>query len=356
MRLAEKYRAPFILHHLEGLTVAEAARQLGCPPGTVAARLARARDQLRHRLTRQGLAPAAGVLAVALSENAVAARIPAALVLSTLSAAAAGTVPAEVAALAQGVLKTMTRTRLKAAAAVVLTLTVLSGSAAWLARPLPAALPDGKQAVLPHKKPQERESLQGEWTTLSEILDGKDVAEARAESTLTFSGDVLTFRDHHKESCKMGFDLCTLTRPGRIDVVFRDGKEGWTLLGIYRREGNLLTICLAPPGTRRPTAFESRPGSHLILFVLKRRSPAARSGSPTFGVGSNSDGGVSGSIEPKTGASLVGFADAGTVYDAGSRFRFRIPALGPVPMALDFGFPVRQEKEKGFSFWLGFFR
>lgn len=352
--LPKKYRTPFALHHLEGLTVAEVARQLGCPPGTVAARLARARDQLRRRLTRQGLAPAAGALAAALSENAGAARVPAPLVLSTITAAAAGAVPAEVAALAQGVLKTMTRTRLKAAAAVVLVVAVLSGSAAWLARPLPAAPPDSKLATLPRKKPQEGESLQGEWTILSEILEGKDVAEASSASTLVFSGDVLTFRDNHKDSCKAGFDLCPRTRPARIDVVFP--KESWTLLGIYRREGNLLIICLATPGTRRPTAFESRPGSHLILYVLKRRSPTASNGGPTFGVASNSDAGVSGSIGQKSRASLVGFVDAGTVYHAGSRFRFWTPEYGPIPMALDFGFPVRQEKEKGFSFWMGFFR
>src|SRR5262245_40031106 len=44
--LPEKYRTPFVLHHLEGLTVAEVAHRLGCPPGTTSARLARAKEQL----------------------------------------------------------------------------------------------------------------------------------------------------------------------------------------------------------------------------------------------------------------------------------------------------------------------
>jgi len=38
-----KFRAPFVLCHLEGLTNEEAARQLGCPKGTILSRLARAR-------------------------------------------------------------------------------------------------------------------------------------------------------------------------------------------------------------------------------------------------------------------------------------------------------------------------
>src|SRR5437667_146641 len=63
-RLPEKYRAAVVLCYLEGLTNEEAARRLRCPVGTVKTRLLRARDRLRDRLARRGLAPPA-VLAVA---------------------------------------------------------------------------------------------------------------------------------------------------------------------------------------------------------------------------------------------------------------------------------------------------
>jgi RNA polymerase sigma factor (sigma-70 family) len=62
-RLPERYRLPLILCHLEGMRHHEAAERLGCPVGTVESRLSRARDQLRARLVRRGLAPAGGVLA-----------------------------------------------------------------------------------------------------------------------------------------------------------------------------------------------------------------------------------------------------------------------------------------------------
>ncbi|AWM39645.1 ECF RNA polymerase sigma factor SigE [Gemmata obscuriglobus] len=67
-RLPESHRAPVLLCFFEGLTHAEAARRLGVPVGTVAGRIARAKEVLAVRLRRRGLSlavlPSAGVLIV----------------------------------------------------------------------------------------------------------------------------------------------------------------------------------------------------------------------------------------------------------------------------------------------------
>src|SRR5579871_2458770 len=55
-RLPERLRKPVVLCLVEGRTNEEAARILKVPHGTVLSRLSRARERLRRRLTRRGVA------------------------------------------------------------------------------------------------------------------------------------------------------------------------------------------------------------------------------------------------------------------------------------------------------------
>src|SRR5262249_17278971 len=117
-RLPTKYRVPFVLCHVDGKTNEEAARELGCPKGTILSRLSWARQRLRARLSRRGLALPAGLLVAAVA-TAPAVAVPAELVDSTLKAGArvaagvaiADVAPGSVASLVTGASRTMLWTK-----------------------------------------------------------------------------------------------------------------------------------------------------------------------------------------------------------------------------------------------------
>jgi RNA polymerase sigma factor (sigma-70 family) len=141
-RLPRKYSLPIILCYLQGKTYDQAARELGCPKGTLAIRLQRARELLRGRLTRRGVTLSAGMLTAALTEKAASAAVPAALLKATTHAAlvyaagqataVTGAVSAQVVSLTEGVLRSMFLTKLKVMAAVVLLSAGLAGAGAGL--------------------------------------------------------------------------------------------------------------------------------------------------------------------------------------------------------------------------------
>jgi RNA polymerase sigma factor (sigma-70 family) len=155
--LPEKYRVAVVLCGLEGRTIKEAARQLACPQGTVATRLARGRALLARRLSRSGLALSAGTVAAILGEGAASASVPAALSGATVKAAATGLVSASVVTLSERALQAMLLTKIKIAAAVLAVLGVLGLAAGLLALPLGATQPPrqggpGKAAVTGQKE------------------------------------------------------------------------------------------------------------------------------------------------------------------------------------------------------------
>jgi RNA polymerase sigma factor (sigma-70 family) len=139
-RLPEKYRSAIESCYLDGLTIVEAARRLGCPAGTLAARLSRGRDLLRSGLTRRGVAPAVSAALASWAFGPPAARASDSLVHATARAAAryaagrvalAEAVSPSVVSLVEGVLKTMLLIKSKILAGFVATFAVVLGTGVW---------------------------------------------------------------------------------------------------------------------------------------------------------------------------------------------------------------------------------
>ena len=286
--LPERYRLPLILCELQGLSRREAARQLRLPEGTLSSRLARGRQLLRQRLIRRGVAiSAAGVFG--LFTDQVRATIPKSLINSTLTGSqsllSGAAVAAGVKSLMEGALADMLLSKLKLAATAVVLLATLIGLPALLPKS-PAADPPAIDE--PKPSPYSASRLDGVWRL--EKVNGRDATANELKATfglLVFENGRITNGDSRTAS----FHLNESTDPKEIDWNIPGGLSyQW----IYKLEGDTLTMCgkVAEFGSERPKEFKK------------------------------------GTIEKKLIIQVLSYR------------RVTRAALGPTPMALDFGFPI----------------
>jgi RNA polymerase sigma factor (sigma-70 family) len=180
-RLPAKYRSALVLCDLEGRTHEEAARQLSWPLGTLKCRVQRGREQLRQRLTRRGLVLSAAMLGASLTIPETPAQVPPVLLESTIRAAleyAAGQpVAAAVTALAEGVLHTMNLARIKIAAGVLFTATLLGGG--WTTYRVWSTPAPAEQAAPQESPAEDWRSLEKPWAELASADGGEALRALR---------------------------------------------------------------------------------------------------------------------------------------------------------------------------------
>lgn len=156
-RLPAKYRAPVVLCYLEGRTNEEAAQELGWPAGTVKCRLARAREMLRQRLDGRGLCLAALLVSDACA-TASSPTLSASLCEITTHAVsltvAGGTPTGSAAALAEGVLRTMSFTKYKLAALVICVGCAITGAGLLASQALEVSPPPAAASAAPAEAPR----------------------------------------------------------------------------------------------------------------------------------------------------------------------------------------------------------
>jgi len=289
-RLPEKYRAAIVMCDLRGETRKEAARQLGLPEGTLAGRLTRGRAMLAKRLGRYGLTASGLTLAAMLAQNVASASPPVSVVSSTIKTArllavgkaAAGVLSSQVAALTEGVLRTMLVTKLKNATAVLLAVGVLGtalGAGGWFWRTQaaekptaaqntptppkeePKAKPPVQEGRIPPDDPlqaaRDRALVEEQRQTVivdADLRKAKDIfSKAPDEALKLIRDNVVQVLDNPDISERVRDDLLNRLLTARRDLRREEGEEdkkGWQLDFKFKNP-RLVTVDV--PGQGRKT-------------------------------------------------------------------------------------------------------
>jgi RNA polymerase sigma-70 factor (ECF subfamily) len=289
-RLARKYREPFLLCYFEGKTNEQAARQLGCPLGTVLSRLARARDRLRSRLKRRGIALSVAMLATLLAEETASAAVPAALARKAVKAAAVcrgqggmfpPTVSATVAMFAEGFLTAQRRTKLQQTVlgvvgtamglAVIGILVFAVISAGTGHRDRPGGSPSN---TLLAADAGDEQKIRGAWIATRVEVGGNLMKDKG--SRIEFNNDSkkwdldckIQFEGvpEHKFQVTAQYTIDPTQAPRAVDLKLPNG----VMLGIYRFENETLHLCFDAGGKERPKEFATKPQTAMFYYVLKR--------------------------------------------------------------------------------------
>jgi uncharacterized protein (TIGR03067 family) len=112
--------------------------------------------------------------------------------------------------------------------------------------------------------------LEGTWSVTSMVYNG---GKNEVTEEWTFQGIQLIQSSNGKELGRGTFQAIPLKKLSEIDIT-SEASEGKPQKGVYRIEGDTLTICLdALMKDIRPTGFDAKKGSDHLLLVLKRVIP-----------------------------------------------------------------------------------
>jgi RNA polymerase sigma factor (sigma-70 family) len=377
--LPSKYRVAVVLCDLEGKAHKEAARDLGWPVGTLASRLSRGRRMLAARIIRRG----GLVSAAALLHESAAACVPGTLVLAAVRAArldgleeavAAATISVKIFALKQGVLRAMVLEKLKAVVTGIFAISLaFLGGGLLIGKPAAAEQPgaqanDKANRVAPGsaeekgKRPVASSTEKIEKGRFELIADGKKIrirAVYADKEVLAEAGRILYDEDQ---------DQLFLEASGTESVTMQ-----------IKRAGSAEEKGKRPAASTSPKIAKGRfqvtaDGTNVrIRVIYPDKEVVAEAGRVLYDeekdllilYAGHDDARLEIKLAGQPAQTLSGHRityrpNSGEVRVEGSTgVRLNVPMLGPLPLALDFGFPIAKtahENTQVFSYFLGFFR
>lgn len=115
-------------------------------------------------------------------------------------------------------------------------------------------------------------ALQGTWVPVKADLGGRPLPDAVLKG-ITLKMDKGTYDVTADGTPDKGtYTLDASTQPKAITITGTNGpNQSKTFPAIYELKGETLRICYDLSGTKRPTTFESVPGTRLYLVTYQRR-------------------------------------------------------------------------------------
>ena len=115
---------------------------------------------------------------------------------------------------------------------------------------------------------------QGIWIATSSTFDGQTVPEDVVRSIKRIvTDDHVVWERNGKRFAGSKVVLDPTKDPKTIDVIPDGGRNrGEHILGIYKLERDMLTICMAAAGSPRPSEFKAEKGNEWTLQTFTSRS------------------------------------------------------------------------------------
>ena len=113
--------------------------------------------------------------------------------------------------------------------------------------------------------------FQGTWRFTSLEIEGKKVPiDMFKDAKLIIKDETFDYVGAG-EDAKGTFKIDASKKPKTVDITYTEGPlKGKVLKAIYELDGDTYKICLDPAGNDRPTKFETKEGSPIVLETLKK--------------------------------------------------------------------------------------
>jgi len=119
------------------------------------------------------------------------------------------------------------------------------------------------------------DSLDGTYTIVATETNGQQFPAGKGETeedrTVRIEGNKLIARKEGKDD-PVNFKTDASKDPKEIDIIAAGGGgKGDTVYGIYKLEGDILTICMSDKAETRPKEFKTAEGSVTMMMTLKKK-------------------------------------------------------------------------------------